>query len=198
MNKATESSQQTITAIVIGASMGGFHALASTLSPLPEDFPVPILIVRHLAANTDDYASERLNRQCHLQVKNAQQDEKPLAGVVYIAPADHHMRVTSRGLLQLSKDKKIQYSRPAIDPLFISAAHFYQRGLLAVVLTGANKDGTAGVIEVKKNAGSVMIQDPESAEARTMPESAMAAVNADYTVTLDQIGPMLWSLTRPA
>ena len=187
---------KSINLIVIGTSQGGFEALKVVLAPLPADFPVPILVVRHQPADSGDYLISALNKVCKLTVKFAEEDERPKPATVYLAPPDRHLLVGEEGILRLSADEPVNHSRPAIDPLFISAAKFSDSRLLAVVLTGANIDGTDGVIEVKKHGGSVLIQDVASAEADIMPAAAQAAVDADYVVWLDQIGPTLWTLTR--
>ncbi len=104
--------------------------------------------------------------------------------------------VGKNGHLELSAEKPVNFSRPAIDPLFKSAARVFGAELLAVVLTRANTDGADGLREAKAHGGTVLVQDPASAEADTMPRAALAAVETDHTVWLDQIGPLLWTLTR--
>ncbi len=178
--------------IVIGTSQGGFQALTKVLLPLPYDFPIPILVVRHQGAKASNYVVETLNKECHLDINLAHDGEKPRQGNVYFAPPNQHLLVSANGNMQLSSGKKVNFSRPAIDPLFQSAAKALSSSLLAIVLTGANNDGAEGVKAVKKQGGRVIVQDPESAEADTMPKAAMAAVEADYVVWGDQIGPFLW------
>ncbi len=188
--------KNSIEAIVIGTSQGGFDALKSVLEPLPADFPAPILVVRHQSSKASNYLVNALNQTCHLKVKFAKTDDQPLPGVVYIAPPDKHLLVGKKGRLKLSAGEPVNFSRPAIDPLFESAAMFYGPTVLAVALTGANSDGAMGLRKIQKKGGKVMVQDPDSAEAEAMPKAALAAVEADYVIWLDQIGPQLWSLTR--
>jgi len=182
--------------IVIGTSQGGFTALKIVLAPLPVDFPIPILVVRHQLSDSDNYVVQALSQACQLKVKFSEEGDCPKAGTVYLAPPDRHLLVDKEGCLQLSQDDPVKFSRPAIDPLFKSAARYYGSSLLAVIMTGANSDGAEGVMEVKKQNGQVLIQDPDSAEADVMPRAAMAAVTADHITWLAQIGPMLWTLTR--
>ena len=182
--------------VVMGASVGGFKALRTIFSPLPADFPVPVLVVRHQAADTDDYVVEALNRDCQVHFKFAEEGEQPEAGTIYIAPPDHHLMVGNNGQLHLSKGVPVNYSRPSIDPLFISAAQHYKSTLLAVILTGSNGDGVDGLIEVKGMGGRIVVQDPESAESDVMPRMAMEQVEVDYLVWLDQIGAFLWGMDR--
>lgn len=188
--------ETTFTIIVVGTSQGGLEALRAVLSPLPADFPVPILVVRHQVADAGDYLLQALQKNCALKVRYGEAGEWPQPGTVYIAPPDRHLLLGTKGELQLSADKPVHFSRPAIDPLFKSAANCYGAAVLAVVLTGANSDGAEGVVEIKKKGGKVLVQDPESAETDTMPKAALAAIKADYIVWLDQIGPHLWTLTR--
>ena len=186
-----------LSAIVIGTSAGGFQALNSVLAPLPEDFPLPILVVRHQSPDSNDYLVKALQQACRVQVQHAQDGQTPQAGRVYIAPPGRHLRIRPGGKMGLSDDEPVNFSRPSIDVLFSSAAEHYGKSLLAVILTGANSDGAAGVQGVKNHGGCVMVQDPASAHSKEMPQAAQAAVEADWVVWLDQIGPQLWSLTRP-
>jgi two-component system chemotaxis response regulator CheB len=182
--------------IVVGTSIGGFQALKKIFSPLPVDFNIPVLVVRHQASDTDDYVIEALNRETQLQFKFAEEGERPDAGTVYLAPPNTHMMVARSGRIHLSYGQQVNHSRPSIDPLFISAAKLYGESLLAVVLTGANRDGVDGLKVVKKSGGTVLVQDPESAEAEILPSAAIAAVEVDYLVWLDQIGSFLWGVNR--
>ena len=182
--------------IVMGTSLGGFAALKAVLSPIPRDFSVPILVVRHQAADTDDFVIEALNKESQLTVKFAEDGERPMPAWVYLAPPDRHLLVNNDHRLKLSHGGMVNFSRPAIDLLFQSAARVYKTKVLAVMLTGANKDGAVGVMEVKANGGKVMIQDPTTAVADAMPKAALAAVEVDYVIPLSQVGPQLWTLTR--
>lgn len=184
--------------IVVGASHGGFEALKKVLRPLPADFPVPILVVRHQSPQTDDYLIDAMNRACQLKVTFAEAGERPQPGVVYIAPPDRHLLVDHNGRLKVTDDAPVNFSRPAIDPLFLSAAKRYGASVLAVVLTGANDDGAIGAAAIHNNGGRVMVQDPVSAESPTMPLATITTVPLDGNdiVWLDQIGPQLWDLTR--
>ncbi len=189
-------SRAKIELIVIGTSKGGGEALRSLLTPLPVNFPVPILAVRHQPADGNDYLITALNRASGLTVKYAEDEDRPRAGTVHIAPPDRHLLVGGDGRLLLSSAPPVNHSRPAIDPLFESAARWGGEAVLAVVLTGMNQDGAQGVRAVKKHGGRVIVQDPESAEADVMPRAALAAVPVDEQVWLSQIGPYLWSITR--
>lgn len=191
-----ESQAKNYTAIVVGTSAGGFQALVKMLRPLPRDFPIPILVVRHQLADSDNYIVQALSKECQLKVSYAIEGEKPNNGHVYIAPPDRHLTIGPQGLIVLSKSAPVNYSRPSIDLLFQSAAKIYREGVLAVILTGANQDGAEGAKWVKQYGGDILVQDPDSAEASAMPKATLKKVDADYIVWLDQIGPQLWTLTH--
>nr|WP_320016817.1 chemotaxis protein CheB [uncultured Desulfobacter sp.] len=182
--------------IVVGTSQGGFDALHSLLTPLPEDFNIPILVVRHQRPDAGDYILKALGRATKLKIHFAVHWALPAPGQVLLAPPDRHLLVGEDGRMILSDDEPVNFSRPAIDPLFESAAKKYGPRLIAVVLTGANHDGAKGVKAVKANGGIVIVQDPDSADARQMPEAALAAVSVDQIIWLDQIGPFLWSMVK--
>lgn len=188
--------KKTFKLIVIGASQGGFEALKTVLSPLPSDFSVPIVVVRHQLYDSDDYIIYALSKICLLNIKYAEDNEIALSGCVYLAPPDKHLLINNDGRLVLSESKKVNYSRPAIDPLFESAAEYFKDQLLAIILTGANNDGVQGLVKVKKRRGTIIIQDPDSAESNIMPKASLAKVKPDHLIWLNQIGPLMWNLTQ--
>lgn len=187
-------SRSEVKLIVIGASWGGFDALKIALSPLPESYPVPILVVYHQHHQASDYVVKAFDEACHLKVQFAQQQQRPEAGNVYLAPPDHHLILNQRGEIRLTQDEKHKFSRPAIDPLFHSAASLYGAGVVAVILTGASDDGCDGALSIKQQGGRVYVQHPDSAEAKLLPESVIQSGAYDGMIWLDQVGPLLWDL----
>lgn len=174
--------------VVIGASWGGLEAVSSLLMQLSPDFPVPILVAQHRSGDMNDGVLERaLGRHTALPVKEIDDKDAVVPGVVYVAPADYHLLVEGRGRVALSVDAPVAYSRPSIDVLFETAADTYGGGVAAVLLTGANEDGTAGLAAVKRRGGITIVQDPETAERREMPESAVRAGVADTVLALEDI-----------
>lgn len=182
-------------AVVIGVSAGGMKALSMLLPDLPKDFPIPILVVQHRLAGSDDYLAKSLNRISAVQVKEAEEKEPLKAGCAYIAPADYHLLVERDQTLSLSVDEKEMYSRPSIDVLFESAAYVWTSALIGVILTGANSDGAKGLALIKEKGGATVVQNPETAEHDTMPRAALAS--ADYVLELADIGELLRTLTKP-
>jgi two-component system chemotaxis response regulator CheB len=181
--------------VVIGCSMGGMNALEAILGVLPDDFALPIAIVQHRYRTSNEGLPSFLRRRTKLSVVDALDKQWLKPGHVYLAPADYHLLV-SPGELHLSVDDAVAYSRPSVDVLFDSAAEAYGSGVVAVVLTGANADGARGAAKVKKNGGFVVVQDPKSAEAPSMPEAAIAAARVDRILRLERIGPFLVELCR--
>jgi two-component system chemotaxis response regulator CheB len=121
-------------------------------------------------------------------------DKEPIeAGRVYLAPPDYHLLVEPEGFA-LSTEGMVQHSRPSIDVLFDSAADVYSDELAAVVLTGANADGAYGLQRVKRRGGVTIVQDPATAEKRTMPDAAIATGAADHVVPLEQVASKLMEL----
>jgi two-component system chemotaxis response regulator CheB len=121
-------------------------------------------------------------------------DKEPIEpGAVYLAPADYHLLVEPDGFA-LSTDGPVQHSRPSIDVLFDTAADTYGDRLIGVILTGANADGAYGLSRIKRRGGTTIVQDPETAEKRAMPDAAIATGAADRVVPLEQIPPTLMEL----
>lgn len=183
--------------IVMGTSAGGLHALHTVLAPIPSDFPLPIAVVQHLHPDADDYLVRSLSEECHLVVKYPENGESPYPGVVYVAPANRHLRISEGPLCMLSDDAHVNHSRPSIDALFLSAAETCGAATIGVVLTGGNDDGALGLRQIKARGGLAIVQAPKTAEAPIMPNAAIAAVQVDHIVRLEQIGPLLWDILRP-
>jgi len=181
-------------AIVIGASAGGLTALQELLSPLPTDFRLPMLVVLHRLPAPDDLMAFTLNESCQLRVKEADYGEPIKSGHVYIAPANYHLLVEPEKTLSLSVDAKVRYSRPSIDVLFESASDVYRSGLIGVILTGANSDGTAGLKRIKARGGLTIAQDPATADSRIMPYSAIREHAVDQIFSLAEISSFLTQL----
>ncbi|WP_151086694.1 chemotaxis protein CheB [Hymenobacter baengnokdamensis] len=180
--------------IVIGTSAGGMPALTRLVAQLPATLPAAVLVVQHLAP--DSNAEVLVNRlaqhtalHCQLATNNA-----PLeAGNLYLAPPDRHLLVKDTQLLVTKGPRENGY-RPAADALFRSAAVAFDSYTIGVVLTGMLHDGTAGLDFIKRCGGTAVVQDPADAEFSSMPESALRNVAVDYVVPLDAMGALLTTL----
>jgi two-component system chemotaxis response regulator CheB len=181
--------------VAIGASWGGLHALERVLEPLPADFPAAVVIAQHRRVGADGALAELLDSHCELQVCEAEDKQALGPGVVLVAPPDYHLLVEP-GLVALSVDEPVNFSRPSIDVLLASAADNYGDGAVGVVLTGANADGAAGLARIAARGGTAIVQDPDAAARREMPAAALAATPGARIVALDEIGLLLVDLAN--
>jgi two-component system chemotaxis response regulator CheB len=178
-------------AVVIGVSAGGIRALEMIISALPASFPTAIAVVQHVSEDLEGFLAEHLNRSSALDVKEAEDKEPLRSGVVYLAPAGYHLLIEADKTFSLSVDVRVQYSRPAIDVLFESAANVFGGSLIGIVLTGANADGAQGLKTISAHGGLAIVQDPRTAEVGYMPLAALNATRVDHVVDLEQIAPLL-------
>jgi len=185
--------------VVVGCSLGGMRALEVILRGLAPDFPLPIAIVQHRGADWEGQQSQLARLlQLHSAIPIAEAGDKdPLVGGrVYLAPPDYHLLVDD-GSLALSVDARVYHARPSVDVLFESAAEAYRDGVLGVLLTGASADGTAGAQRIKARGGTVVAQDPKTAESPIMPGAAISAGVVDRVLPLGEIAPFLNLASAP-
>lgn len=183
-------------AIVIGSSAGGFHALKKIIPLLPEDFSLPIMIVQHISATSDNYMVKYLDKLSQLTVKEADEKEEVKSGYVYISPPNYHLLVEEDFTLSLSTDAKKNYSRPSIDILFETACYAFGSELIGIVLTGANSDGSEGLKMIRDSGGLCIVQDPKEAEANSMPFSAIKVAGPQKVLKLKAIANHLISIDK--
>lgn len=183
--------------VVVGASAGAVDALGALLPGLPANFPAPILVVVHIPPDGRSRMAEVLQRHCALSVREAEDKEPALAGTVYIAPPDYHLLVERDGLLSLSNEEQVLFSRPSIDVLFETAADAFGAATAAVVLSGANSDGARGAARIAQAGGLVLVQSPESATSTAMPLAALAACPGAPVATPAQIAEVLLKALAP-
>lgn len=176
--------------IVIGTSMGGLRALQRILKDVPEGFGTPMAAVQHRHKTSQSILAQHLQRSARIRVRDAENQMPVEKGTLYLAPADYHLMIDN-GRFLLSTEGAVQYSRPSIDVLFESAADTYRENLLGIILTGANDDGSRGTRAIKERGGTVIVQDPEEAEAPSMPLAAIASAEVDWVLKLAEIGPWI-------
>lgn len=174
-------------AIAIGASAGGVHALLQVLPALPADFPAAILVVVHVPPRRDNALVGLLAQKCRMAVKEAEDKEPIESGTIYLGPPDYHLLVESDGTIALSSDEAVNYSRPAIDVLFESAADAFGERLAGIIMTGANHDGASGLRAVSDAGGHAIVQAPATAEVAYMPEAALTACPTARSVALEDM-----------
>jgi two-component system chemotaxis response regulator CheB len=177
--------------IVVGASAGGVEALQELVGALPADLVAPVLIVLHIGPDSPSILPTILGRRTRLEVKPAEDGERLRPGVVYVAVPDRHLLVEKDRTLRTPRGPRENRHRPAVDPLFRSAALAYGPNTIAVVLTGTRDDGTAGAISVNRCGGVVVAQDPEEAMHRSMPQSAIEHARVDHVVGLAEMPELL-------
>jgi two-component system chemotaxis response regulator CheB len=181
--------------ITIGASAGGIETLRRLVSMLPGELPAAILVVLHLDPRFNSDMPGLLARAGTLHAQFANDGDEIVPGRIYVAPPDRHLLV-SRGRLQIARGPAENRHRPAIDPLFRSAAWSYGPRVVAVVLSGTLDDGAAGLWAVKSCGGVTVVQDPADALYAEMPTSALMTLNVDHCLPLDEIAPMLERLAH--
>lgn len=173
--------------VVVGASAGGFQALKSLFSELPGNLEASFFVVLHIAPDSTSHLASLLNKASSLAIKNPEDGEKIQPGHVYIAPPDRHLLVKD-DFIRLYRGPGENRHRPAIDPLFRSAAVTYNRQVLGVILSGLLDDGSSGLLAVKHCGGITMVQDPNDAQYPDMPRNAIAAVETvDYQLPLQDM-----------
>lgn len=175
--------------IVVGASLGGTQALGELLRALPPTLPAVVAIVLHRGEGRNDPV-EVLSRLGGRDMIEPVDKESLLPGRIYLAPADYHLLVES-GQFALSIDAPVLFARPSINVLFESAADTYGRRTIGVILTGANRDGVQGMLDIKRAGGLTVVQDPATAECCELPDAVLAAMTPDRVLKLADIGPFL-------
>ena len=176
--------------IVVGTSSGGVEALRRIVAALPADLPAAMLVVMHRPPDSPSLLAEILRSVSNLDVADADDGERIVPGRIYVAPPDRHLLI-ERERVRLTRGPKENRFRPAIDPLFRSAAYAYGPRAIGVVLTGNLDDGTAGLWAIKDCGGVAIVQDPQEASFPSMPSSALASVEVDYCLPLNEIAPTL-------
>jgi len=193
-----DSSKTTHTAlrreiVVIGASAGGLDTVTALLRQFPPDIEAAFFVVCHLMPNVRGHIADAINAAGPLVAKEAEDGEDIRSGMVYVAPADRHLLV-KLGCIRVTRGPRENRWRPAIDPLFRSAAVAYGPRAIAVVLSGMLDDGTAGLVAIKRCGGTAIVQDPEDAAFPDMPRHALANVNVDHRLLVSEMGAVIRSL----
>jgi two-component system CheB/CheR fusion protein len=178
--------------VVVGSSAGGIGALSGLVSSLPGEFHAPIVVAQHLDPKRESHLQEILARKSPLPVKTVTEHEPLQAGVVFVVPSNRHVNITDSEI-DLSSEPSSGQPMPSINHLMETAAGVYGENLIAIVLSGTGTDGTEGARTVSQVGGTVIIQDPETAEFGEMPRS-LASSTVDIVSSLEEIGPVLKNL----
>jgi len=180
--------------LLIGGSAGSLEVLIKILPRLTAIPTFAIVIILHRKSSEDSTLEELLSVKTTLPVKDVEDKVVLETGNIYVAPSDYHLLFEKNNLLSLDTSEKINYSRPSIDVSFESAADAFGPAVVAILLSGANADGTHGLAEIKAAGGTVVIQNPESAEMPYMPRNAIENVAANHILGIEEILTYIQSL----
>ncbi|NSL90002.1 chemotaxis protein CheB [Chitinophaga solisilvae] len=168
--------------ILIGGSAGGLQAILTLLPDLDPQLNAAVVIVLHRQSYYDSVLTELLSVKTRLQVKEAEEKEELLPGVIYIAPADYHLLIEGDHTFSLDYSEKVNYSRPSIDVTFSAAAWAWRSRMAAILLSGANNDGVEGLRDIHDAGGITLVQDPDTAEVDYMPRQAILAAPVHHVL----------------
>lgn len=174
-------------AVVIGGSAGSFPVIVSILGSLTKDFPLPVILCLHRLKHVRHGFSEALNTKSGIPIIEPLDKENIKKGIAYLAPANYHLFVEFGYTFALSTEEMVKYSRPSIDLTFDTASYVYGNRLVGIILSGANSDGADGIHMVKKRGGLTIVQDPQEATIKTMPEMALKSTAIDMVLTTEEI-----------
>jgi two-component system, chemotaxis family, protein-glutamate methylesterase/glutaminase len=181
--------------VVIGASAGGVDAITALVRQLRADIDASFFVVTHVMAEAANHLVDTLNTVGPLLAKHAAEMEEIRLGMIYVAPPDRHLLVKSDHV-RITRGPRENRWRPAIDPLFRSAAVAHGRRVVGVLLTGMLDDGTAGLLAIKRCGGIAIVQDPEDAAFPEMPQTAIANVAIDYRLPIADMGAVIARLVQ--
>lgn len=178
-------------AFIIGGSAGSLEVLLKVLPEVSPEITFPIIIVIHRKHDADSLLPDLLSTRTKLIVKEADEKEQIVAGTVYIAPSDYHLLIELDRTFSLDYSEKINYSRPAIDATYQTAAEVYKSKLVCLLLSGSNADGVNGLKSVKAWGGKAVIQDPETAQVPYMPDQARKHVDIDRSLRIEDVAEFI-------
>lgn len=185
---------ENIETLIIGGSAGSLEVILSVLPELKKNLSVAIIIVLHRKVSFDSTLADLFATKTKIPVKEADEKEPVAAGHIYIAPADYHLLIEQEKSFSLDYSEKILYSRPAIDVTFQTGSIAYGQALAALLLSGANTDGTEGLYEIQRGGGIIAVQDPEDAEIDYMPRQALLRLTPDFILKATEIAAFINTL----
>jgi len=174
-------------AVIIGGSAGSFRVITKILQSLPKNYPLPVLLNLHRLKHVRSGFVEALSIKSNIPVIEPYDKDTIKPGNAYLAPSNYHMYVELNKKVALSTEEPVNHSRPSIDLSFITAAQTYNRNLLGIILSGANKDGAYGLKKLKDAGGTAIVQDPKECEVATMTNAALNLTNVDHVFSTNQI-----------
>ncbi len=178
-------------AIVIGGSAGSFSIITQILTELPQPFALPIFMCLHRLKDKREGFKEALEIKSKIKIEEPDDKTMIQPNIAYLAPANYHMLIENKNIIALSITELVQFSRPSIDVLFESAADVYRDQLVAILLSGANRDGADGMKTIKSKGGLTIIQDLSTCSMTTMPEAASKSTSIDLQLKPNEISDFL-------
>ncbi len=182
--------------IVIGGSAGAFLPILDIVKSLPKGFKFPVLIVLHRKYSTQYDLDKLLSEQWDVKIKEITDKETIEPGIAYLSPPDYHVLIEKERIFALDKSETLWYSRPSIDITFESAVDVYGGKILAILLSGANRDGADGLLAIKEAGGITILQDLEEAKFQAMPGAALEQQAQTYILNIEQIKEYLFTLNN--
>lgn len=184
--------------LVIGGSAGSLNKVLKLIPRLKSEMALAVIMIFHRKSGDDKTLLDVLSTRTEFKVKEIEDKDEIVSGMIYLAPPDYHVLVEKDGTLTLDDSEKLNYSRPSIDATFETASEVYGPTSICMLLSGANADGVAGLVFAKKHQAFIIIQDPTTAEAPYMPQHALDVVKADLIWDEENIVEVITSLvTRP-
>ncbi|MGE0771435.1 MAG: chemotaxis protein CheB [Cyclobacteriaceae bacterium] len=183
-------------AVVVGGSAGSFQGITKILAALPKNFPLPIIMCLHRLKHVRNGFVEALSLKSVSQVVEPFDKEGIKKGGIYLAPSNYHLSVELGNYFALSTEEMVNNSRPAIDITLSTAAYVYREKLIGILLSGANRDGGAGMKSIKEKGGLTIVQEPTECMIDAMPRAAMAATTIDFILRIDEIIEFLNDLDK--
>ncbi len=177
--------------LVIGGSAGSFDVLMHIIPSLKKDIDFPILIILHRKSTSGSTIADVFSLKTTLPVVECEEKEQLLPGKIYFAPADYHLLIEDDHSVSLDYSEKVNYSRPSIDVSFKSASDIFKKNIAAILLSGANADGAEGLSYIHKNNGTTIVQNPQTAEVKIMPQRALSLFNPDYIVDMVEMSELI-------
>jgi two-component system chemotaxis response regulator CheB len=186
----------TCKAVVVGGSSGSIDVLLKLLPALSPAFSFAIIIVLHRKSSSDSSLTDLLSSKTKISIWEVEDKDAVIPGAIHLAPADYHLLIEREEVFSLDDSEKVNYSRPSLDVTFESAADVYGSSLVGILLSGANADGTAGLNAIKKNGGTIIAQNPKTAQSSFMPQQAILNTPIDFIFDVDELAVFINSLNQ--
>jgi two-component system chemotaxis response regulator CheB len=182
--------------VLIAGSAGSLQVILAVLTAMGREYPIPVLVVLHRNNVFESSLEELMSSRTNVVIKEVEEKEPILPGVVYLCPADYHVLVEKDFTFSLDYSERVNFSRPSIDVSMRSAADVYGSGLIALLLSGGNADGADGLVYAQSKGGFTVVQDPDTAEVPYMPQQAILRLSVDLVVPTDELPGLMKGFGR--